>query len=180
MAYEYGMKMTVTNAGADIVLRSLQEQKAVIFTGGKVGRNQINAESDIELKNAMQNLSDLLDPIAREASVSGKDFSATNVLTVTVEYNNAGQSGTWKLEEVGLFAKVDGDPAPVLFAYMALGNTPSYILEPDVTTIAKHFTFVISLRAGQQLAVTVEPTGLVHRTEYIDAEDITEALKLLD
>lgn len=129
--------MRLTNAGKQIIVKSLSGECAIVFT--KVGIGNGNAPANPQAETELQN-------IVKSISVSSIT-SGSGCATLTVTFDNAEiESGFW-WTEIGVFA-TDPDDGEVLYAYAHAGDFADHIPAYSAQTYYKN-TLNVTVVVGE-------------------------------
>lgn len=159
----------LTESGVALIARSMAESKPIVFTSAAFGTGVAPDADDISEYTA------LITPWTT-AEIQRKYADASGNFTVVVSFWNTGMAAAVQLEEIGLYAKAEGDANPILFSYLTFGQYPSTILPASVQGTQRIFNIPFSFAGGTSATITIDPSTLLSAD---DASETAEAGKLL-
>lgn len=110
---------SVTNAGRNLVVASLLEKRAIVFTHFEVGDGTLEGDP-AELDQLVHKLFEV------KISRAIKDPKIPGAVSVRASFVANEEMGNFYHRETGLYARLDGDDESVLFAYTNAGSTADY------------------------------------------------------
>lgn len=159
----------LTAQGARLITRSLAEGKAILFTGAKLGTGLAPDDADPTKYTA------LLTPYD-DAEVAGRKVDTSGNLIISVQFWNTRVLASTLIEEIGLYAKLDGDADAVLFSYLTFGQYPDLILAAAQSSVQRTYDVPFIFGDGTAVSVTITPSALL---PALDAVSTAQAGKLL-
>ena len=164
-----GIENSLTSAGLTLIARSLAEGKPVIFTGVSLGTGTAPDDADLSTYTA------LITPYDT-ASITTKKVNSAGNLIISASYWNTSVLSSTYIDEIGVFAKVDGDSSSVLFSYLTFGQYPDLILAAAEASVQRTYDIPYAFGSGTSTSVTIVPSGLLPAD---DAVTVATAGKLL-
>lgn len=163
----------LTAQGAQLITRSLAEGKAILFTGAKLGTGLAPDDADLTKYTA------LLTPYD-DAEVAGRKVDTSGNLIVSVQYWNTNVRSSTLIEEIGLYAKLDGDTAQVLFSYLTFGQYPDLILAAAQSSVQRTYDVPFIFGDGTAVSVTITPSALLPALDAVNTAQAGKLLRLND
>lgn len=163
----------LTAQGAQLITRSLAEGKAILFTGAKLGTGLAPDDADLTKYTA------LLTPYD-DAEVAGRKVDTSGNLIVSVQYWNTNVRSSTLIEEIGLYAKLDGDTVQVLFSYLTFGQYPDLILAAAQSSVQRTYDVPFIFGDGTAVSVTITPSALLPALDAVNTAQAGKLLRLND
>lgn len=168
-----GIENSITQAGLALIARSLAESSPVVFTGAKLGEGVAQDSDDLTTFTALIDEYD-------DAAITSKSADSSGHLIITVSYWNTNVSTTVSIDEIGIWARLQSDPASaaVLFSYLTLGGFPDLILANSEASVQRTYDLPFSFGAGAASSVTIVPSGLLPASDAVSTAEAGKLLRL--
>lgn len=162
---------TFTAGGRLLIARSLAEGKPVVFTGAEIGTGVAPDADDISTYTALISKYDDADIPTRKVDNGGN-------LIITASYWNTTVLTSVYIDEIGVFAKLEGDSDPVLFSYLTFGDYPDLILAVSDASVQRTYDLPYAFGSGTAASVIIEPSGLLPASDAVDEAEAGKLLRL--
>jgi len=157
-------KLIVTNAGQSLIAKLISGTAEINFTKIKTS-DYVYTASDIP---ALTELSQ----IRQTANVSSITIVSSSVVKVRAVVNNTSLSTGYYVKAVGLYATDSSTNEEILFGVSLCGNMADYMPSQSGTVTGITYTFNCKVDNTEQVAVTVDPSGVASAEDLEDLEGI--------
>ncbi len=164
---------TLTAKGAALIARSLAEGKAVTFTGAKIGTGLAPDGDDLSTYTDLITYYD-------DAEVAGRRMDGSGNLMVTVQYWNDQVQASTYIEELGLYACLEGETSSILFSYLTFGKFPDLILAAADSSVQRTYDVPFLFGTGETVSVTITPSALLPADDAVTEAEAGKLLRLND
>lgn len=161
----------LTSQGATIIARTLAEGKPVVFTRVRLGTGVAADSADLST------FTDLITYYA-DASITTKKTSGAGNLVISCSFWNTNVQATTYIEEIGLYAKIQGDSSDVLFSYLTFGQYPDIILAAADASVQRTYDLPYVFGPGAGTSVTITPSGLLPSTDAVYEPEAGKLLRM--
>ena len=161
----------LTAQGAALIARSLSSGKAVVFSGAKLGTGLAPDAADLSTYTDLITYYD-------DAEVAGKKTDGNGNLVVTVQYWNDQVKASTYIEEIGLFACLEGESTSVLFSYLTFGKFPDLILAAADSSVQRTYDVPFIFGTGAAVSVTITPSSLLPADDAVTEAEAGKLLRL--
>lgn len=173
----------ITSAGATLISRSIAGGKVITFTEAKVGVGKVDDETEYEdgtdeYEEYLHAKTSLISNLGR-ATITRKS-STDSSCSFYVRFSNTDlhiQTRT-EIDEVGIWAKIEGDAQSILFAYMTFGDQTDVILPETVVTTTREYIVSYDFD-GTDAQVSVQIGDIVYKDDIVNSLTETDADKPL-
>lgn len=164
---------SLTSQGATLIARTLAEGKPVVFTRVLLGTGLAPDSAD---------LSQYTELIAEydSADITTKRVNGSGTLVISASYWNTTVQETTYIEEIGVYAKIQGDASDVLFSYLTFGQYPDIILASADASVQRTYDLPYAFGAGVGTSVTITPSGLLPASDAVYEAEAGKLLRMDD
>lgn len=154
--------LTLTDAGAALIAASIAGGKSFSFSSVKLGSGtQADAKTATSLGSACLTL-----------GIKNTKKLESGAVQLVAEGDNSGLSEGFAVNEIGVFAKLDGNTAETLYMYAtAEDGKGGYMADSSVPLDFIQYTVVIAVSADADIALSVTP-GV-----YATVDDLETAIE---
>ena len=157
----------VTEGGQNLIAQALANEKPLIFTSAKTSSYSYPVGTDIPALTGLQDVVQSVLPF--DSKVLGG-----NVAQVSARFDNDGVDQTYRIETIGLYAKIDGG-AETLFSVTQATTPDEMPVQSDVSPSAYIYNIQHTVQNASQITLTVNPAGTATVQDILSLEeDITE------
>lgn len=152
----------VTENGQNLIAQALANEKPLIFTSAKTSSYSYPVGTDVPALTGLQDVVQSVLPF--DSKVLGG-----NVAQVSVRFDNDGVDQTYRIETIGLYAKIEGG-AETLFS-VTQATTPDEIpVQSDISPSAYIYNIQHTVQNASQITLTVNPAGTATVQDIMDIE----------
>lgn len=164
----------ITQSGRNLMAASIGEEKKIIFTVAKIGTGVAPDGADITEYTALLNY-------FGDAQIAKKKVQDGGKLLLTVQFLNTNVSTPIYVDEIGIYAKLEGqaDSAAVLFSYLTLGQYPDLILTTETALIQRVYDIPYVFNGAANVVITITPSALVSNEDVVESGGSGTAGQLL-
>lgn len=152
----------VTENGQNLIAQALANEKPLIFTSAKTSSYSYPVGTDVPALTGLQDVVQSVLPF--DSKVLGG-----NVAQVSVRFDNDGVDQTYRIETIGLYAKIEGG-AETLFS-VTQATTPNEMpVQSDISPSAYIYNIQHTVQNASQITLTVNPAGTATVQDIMDIE----------
>ena len=152
----------VTENGQNIIAQALANEKPLIFTSAKTSSYSYPVGTDVPALTGLQDVVQSVLPF--DSKVLGG-----NVAQVSVRFDNDGVDQTYRIETIGLYAKIEGG-AETLFSVTQATTPDEMPVQSDISPSAYIYNIQHTVQNASQITLTVNPAGTATVQDIMDIE----------
>jgi len=152
----------VTESGQNIIAQALANEQPLIFTSAKTSRYAYPLGTNIPALTGLQDVVQSVMPFDSKV-ING------NVAQVSVRFDNDEIDQVYRIETIGLYAKIEGGTETLFSVTQAI--TPDEMpIHSDVSPSAYIYNIQHTVQNASQITLTVNPTGTATVQDIMDIE----------
>ena len=152
----------VTENGQNLIAQALANEKPLIFTSAKISSYSYPVGTDVPALTGLQDVVQSVLPF--DSKVLGG-----NVAQVSVRFDNDGVDQTYRIETIGLYAKIEGG-TETLFSVTQATTPDEMPVQSDVSPSAYIYNIQHTVQNASQITLTVNPAGTATVQDIMDIE----------
>ena len=152
----------VTENGQNLIAQALANEKPLIFTSAKTSSYSYPVGTDVPALTGLQDVVQSVLPF--DSKVLGG-----NVAQVSVRFDNDGVDQTYRIETIGLYAKIEGG-AETLFSVTQATPPDEMPVQSDISPSAYIYNIQHTVQNASQITLTVNPAGTATVQDIMDIE----------
>ena len=152
----------VTENGQNLIAQALANEKPLIFTSAKTSSYSYPVGTDVPALTGLQDVVQSVLPF--DSKVLGG-----NVAQVSVRFDNDGVDQTYRIETIGLYAKIEGG-AETLFSVTQATTPDEMPVQSDISPSAYIYNIQYTVQNASQITLTVNPAGTATVQDIMDIE----------
>lgn len=152
----------VTENGQNLIAQALANEKPLIFTSAKTSSYSYPVGTNVPALTGLQDVVQSVMPF--DSKVLGG-----NVAQVSVRFDNDGVDQTYRIETIGLYAKIEGG-AETLFSVTQATTPDEMPVQSDVSPSAYIYNIQHTVQNASQITLTVNPAGTATVQDIMDIE----------
>ena len=152
----------VTENGQNLIAQALANEKPLIFTSAKTSSYSYPVGTDVSALTGLQDVVQSVLPF--DSKVLGG-----NVAQVSVRFDNDGVDQTYRIETIGLYAKIEGG-TETLFSVTQATTPDEMPVQSDVSPSAYIYNIQHTVQNASQITLTVNPAGTATVQDIMDIE----------
>lgn len=152
----------VTENGQNLIAQALANEKPLIFTSAKTSSYSYPVGTDVPALTGLQDVVQSVLPF--DSKVLGG-----NVAQVSVRFDNDGVDQTYRIETIGLYAKIEGG-AETLFSVTQATTPDEMPVQSDISLSAYIYNIQHTVQNASQITLTVNPAGTATVQDIMDIE----------
>lgn len=152
----------VTENGQNLIAQALANEKPLIFTSAKTSSYSYSVGTDVPALTGLQDVVQSVLPF--DSKVLGG-----NVAQVSVRFDNDGVDQTYRIETIGLYAKIEGG-AETLFSVTQATTPDEMPVQSDISPSAYIYNIQHTVQNASQITLTVNPAGTATVQDIMDIE----------
>ena len=152
----------VTESGQNLIAQALANEKPLIFTSAKTSSYSYPVGTNVPALTGLQDVVQSVMPF--DSKVLGN-----NVAQVSVRFDNDGVDQTYRIETIGLYAKIEGG-AETLFSVTQATTPDEMPVQSDVSPSAYIYNIQHTVQNASQITLTVNPAGTATVQDIMDIE----------
>ena len=152
----------VTENGQNLIAQALANEKPLIFTSAKTSSYSYPVGTDVPALTGLQDVVQSVLPF--DSKVLGG-----NVAQVSVRFDNDGVDQTYRIETIGLYAKIEGG-AEILFSVTQATTPDEMPVQSDISPSAYIYNIQHTVQNASQITLTVNPAGTATVQDIMDIE----------
>ena len=152
----------VTENGQNLIAQALANEKPLIFTSAKTSSYSYPVGTDVPALTGLQDVVQSVLPF--DSKVLGG-----NVAQVSVRFDNDGVDQTYRIETIGLYAKIEGG-AESLFSVTQATTPDEMPVQSDISPSAYIYNIQHTVQNASQITLTVNPAGTATVQDIMDIE----------
>lgn len=152
----------VTENGQNLIAQALANEKPLIFTSAKTSSYSYPVGTDVPALAGLQDVVQSVLPF--DSKVLGG-----NVAQVSVRFDNDGVDQTYRIETIGLYAKIEGG-AETLFSVTQATTPDEMPVQSDISPSAYIYNIQHTVQNASQITLTVNPAGTATVQDIMDIE----------
>ena len=152
----------VTENGQNLIAQVLANEKPLIFTSAKTSSYSYPVGTDVPALTGLQDVVQSVLPF--DSKVLGG-----NVAQVSVRFDNDGVDQTYRIETIGLYAKIEGG-AETLFSVTQATTPDEMPVQSDISPSAYIYNIQYTVQNASQITLTVNPAGTATVQDIMDIE----------
>ena len=152
----------VTENGQNLIAQALANEKPLIFTSAKTSSYSYPVGTDVPALTGLQDVVQSVLPF--DSKVLGG-----NVAQVSVRFDNDGVDQTYRIETIGLYAKIEGG-AETLFSVTQATAPDEMPVQSDISPSAYIYNIQHTVQNASQITLTVNPAGTATVQDIMDIE----------
>lgn len=152
----------VTENGQNLIAQALANEKPLIFTSAKTSSYSYPVGTDVPALTGLQDVVQSVLPF--DSKVLGG-----NVAQVSVRFDNDGVDQTYRIETIGLYAKIEGG-AETLFSVTQATTPDEMPVQSDISPSAYIYNIQHTVQNASQITLTVNPAGTATVQDIMDIE----------
>ena len=152
----------VTESGQNLIAQALANEKPLIFTSAKTSSYSYPVGTNVPALTGLQDVVQSVMPF--DSKVLGG-----NVAQVSVRFDNDGVDQTYRIETIGLYAKIEGG-AETLFSVTQATTPDEMPVQSDVSPSAYIYNIQHTVQNASQITLTVNPAGTATVQDIMDIE----------
>lgn len=153
----------VTENGQNLIAQALANEKPLIFTSAKTSSYSYPVGTDVPALTGLQDVVQSVLPF--DSKVLGG-----NVAQVSVRFDNDGVDQTYRIETIGLYAKIEGG-AETLFSVTQATTPDEMPVQSDISPSAYIYNIQHTVQNASQITLTVNPAGTATVQDIMDIEN---------
>ena len=152
----------VTENGQNLIAQALANEQPLIFTSAKTSSYSYPVGTNVPALTGLQDVVQSVIPF--DSKVLGN-----NVAQVSVRFDNDGVDQTYRIETIGLYAKIEGG-AETLFSVTQATTPDEMPVQSDVSPSAYIYNIQHTVQNASQITLTVNPAGTATVQDIMDIE----------
>ena len=152
----------VTENGQNLIAQALANEKPLIFTSAKTSSYSYPVGTDVPALTGLQDVVQSVLPF--DSKVLGG-----NVAQVSVRFDNDGVDQTYRIETIGLYAKIEGG-AETLFSVTQATTPDEMPVQSDISPSAYIYNIQHTVQNASHITLTVNPAGTATVQDIMDIE----------
>lgn len=152
----------VTESGQNLIAQALAKEKPLIFTSAKTSSYSYPVGTNVPALTGLQDVVQSVMPF--DSKVLGG-----NVAQVSVRFDNDGVDQTYRIETIGLYAKIEGG-TETLFSVTQATTPDEMPVQSDVSPSAYIYNIQHTVQNASQITLTVNPAGTATVQDIMDIE----------
>lgn len=152
----------VTENGQNLIAQALANEKPLIFTSAKTSSYSYPVGTDVPALTGLQDVVQSVLPF--DSKVLGG-----NVAQVSVRFDNDGVDQTYRIETIGLYAKIEGG-SETLFSVTQATTPDEMPVQSDISPSAYIYNIQHTVQNASQITLTVNPAGTATVQDIMDIE----------
>ena len=152
----------VTENGQNLIAQALANEKPLIFTSAKTSSYSYPVGTNVPALTGLQDVVQSVMPF--DSKVLGG-----NVAQVSVRFDNDGVDQTYRIETIGLYAKIEGG-TETLFSVTQATTPDEMPVQSDVSPSAYIYNIQHTVQNASQITLTVNPVGTATVQDIMDIE----------
>lgn len=152
----------VTESGQNLIAQALANEKPLIFTNAKTSSYSYPMGTNVPALTGLQDVVQSVMPF--DSKVLGN-----NVAQVSIRFDNDGINQAYRIETIGLYAKIEGG-AETLFSVTQATTPDEMPVQSDVSPSAYIYNIQHTVQNASQITLTVNPAGTATVQDIIDIE----------
>lgn len=152
----------VTESGQNLIAQALANETPLIFTSAKTSSYSYPVGTNIPALTGLQDVVQSVMPF--DSKVLGG-----NVAQVSVRFDNDGVDQTYRIETIGLYAKIEGG-TETLFSVTQATTPDEMPVQSDVSPSAYIYNIQHTVQNASQITLTVNPAGTATVQDIMDIE----------
>lgn len=152
----------VTENGQNLIAQALANEKPLIFTSAKTSSYSYPVGTNVPALTGLQDVVQSVMPF--DSKVLGG-----NVAQVSVRFDNDGVDQTYRIETIGLYAKIEGG-TETLFSVTQATTPDEMPVQSDVSPSAYIYNIQHAVQNASQITLTVNPAGTATVQDIMDIE----------
>ncbi|MCB6989249.1 hypothetical protein LI187_01860 [bacterium 210820-DFI.6.38] len=152
----------VTENGQNLIAQALANERPLIFTSAKTSSYSYPVGTDVPALTGLQDVVQSVLPF--DSKVLGG-----NVAQVSVRFDNDGVDQTYRIETIGLYAKIEGG-AETLFSVTQATTPDEMPVQSDISPSAYIYNIQHTVQNASQITLTVNPAGTATVQDIMDIE----------
>ena len=152
----------VTENGQNLIAQALANEKPLIFTSAKTSSYSYPVGTDVPALTGLQDVVQSVLPF--DSKVLGG-----NAAQVSVRFDNDGVDQTYRIETIGLYAKIEGG-AETLFSVTQATTPDEMPVQSDISPSAYIYNIQHTVQNASQITLTVNPAGTATVQDIMDIE----------
>lgn len=152
----------VTENGQNLIAQALANEKPLIFTSAKTSSYSYPVGTNVPALTGLQDVVQSVMPF--DSKVLGG-----NVAQVSVRFDNDGVDQTYRIETIGLYAKIEGG-TETLFSVTQATTPDEMPVQSDVSPSAYIYNIQHTVQNASQITLTVNPAGTATVQDIMDIE----------
>lgn len=153
----------VTENGQNLIAQALANEKPLIFTSAKTSSYSYPVGTDVLALTGLQDVVQSVLPF--DSKVLGG-----NVAQVSVRFDNDGVDQTYRIETIGLYAKIEGG-AETLFSVTQATTPDEMPVQSDISPSAYIYNIQHTVQNASQITLTVNPAGTATVQDVMEIEN---------
>lgn len=152
----------VTENGQNLIAQALANEKPLIFTSAKTSSYSYPVGTNVPALTGLQDVVQSVMPF--DSKVLGG-----NVAQVSVRFDNDGVDQTYRIETIGLYAKIEGG-TETLFSVTQATTPDEMPVQSDISPSAYIYNIQHTVQNASQITLTVNPAGTATVQDIMDIE----------
>ncbi len=152
----------VTENGQNLIAQALANEKPLIFTSAKTSSYSYPVGTNVPALTSLQDVVQSVMPF--DSKILGG-----NVAQVSVRFDNDGVDQTYRIETIGLYAKIEGG-AETLFSVTQATTPDEMPVQSDISPSAYIYNIQHTVQNASQITLTVNPAGTATVQDIMDIE----------
>ena len=152
----------VTESGQNLIAQALANEMPLIFTSAKTSSYSYPVGTNVPALTGLQDVVQSVMPF--DSKVLGG-----NVAQVSVRFDNDGVDQTYRIETIGLYAKIEGG-TETLFSVTQATTPDEMPVQSDVSPSAYIYNIQHTVQNASQITLTVNPAGTATVQDIMDIE----------
>ena len=152
----------VTESGQNLIAQALANETPLIFTSAKTSSYSYPVGTNVPALTGLQDVVQSVMPF--DSKVLGG-----NVAQVSVRFDNDGVDQTYRIETIGLYAKIEGG-TETLFSVTQATTPDEMPVQSDVSPSAYIYNIQHTVQNASQITLTVNPAGTATAQDIMDIE----------
>ena len=152
----------VTENGQNLIAQALANEKPLIFTSAKTSSYSYPVGTDVPALTGLQD-------VVRSVLPFDSKVLGGNVAQVSVRFDNDGVDQTYRIETIGLYAKIEGG-AETLFSVTQATTPDEMPVQSDISPSAYIYNIQHTVQNASQITLTVNPAGTATVQDIMDIE----------
>ena len=152
----------VTESGQNLIAQALANEKPLIFTNAKTSSYSYPMGTNVPALTGLQDVVQSVMPF--DSKVLGN-----NVAQVSIRFDNDGINQAYRIETIGLYAKIEGG-AETLFSVTQATTPDEMPVQSDVSPSAYIYNIQHTVQNASQITLTVNPAGTATVQDIMDIE----------
>lgn len=152
----------VTESGQNLIAQALANETPLIFTSAKTSSYSYPVGTNVPALTGLQDVVQSVMPF--DSKVLGG-----NVAQVSVRFDNDGVDQTYRIETIGLYAKIEGG-TETLFSVTQATTPDEMPVQSNVSPSAYIYNIQHTVQNASQITLTVNPVGTATVQDIMDIE----------